>query len=71
MQINILLNNAGVSKGRDGTVGTPFENLSAWKDVLEVNLGGVRSFSRYGFNHPAYLLEQNLTFIFPKSLYTT
>jgi len=35
------MNNAAISKGDDGKVGTSFENLSAWKDVLDVNLGGV------------------------------
>ena len=37
----MLMNNAAISKGDDGKVGTSFENLSAWKDVLDVNLGGV------------------------------
>ncbi len=41
LQVNVLMNNAAISKGDDGKVGTSFENLSAWKDVLDVNLGGV------------------------------
>ena len=41
LQVNVLMNNAGISKGKDGKVGTSFENLDAWKDVLDVNLGGV------------------------------
>jgi len=40
-QVNVLMNNAGISKGKDGNIGTSFENLSAWRDVLDVNLGGV------------------------------
>lgn len=39
-EINVLLNAAGISTGKDGAVGTAFDNLSAWKDVLDVNLGG-------------------------------
>ncbi|KAF8333570.1 uncharacterized protein EI90DRAFT_3121904 [Cantharellus anzutake] len=40
-QANVLMNNAAISKGRDGTIGASYENLGTWKDVLDVNLGGV------------------------------
>jgi len=40
-EVNVLMNNAAISKGNDEKIGTSFENLGAWKDVLDVNLGGV------------------------------
>jgi len=40
-EVNVLLNAAAITTGKNGTVGTAFENISSWKDVLDVNLGGI------------------------------
>ena len=44
--MNVLLHAAAIGKAQDGSIGTSFENIAAWKEVLDVNLGGVR------FYHP-------------------
>lgn len=53
-QVNVLLHAAAIGKARDGSIGTSFENITAWKEVLDVNLGGVRhKYSLYA-RGPAY-----------------
>ncbi|KAF8315588.1 NAD(P)-binding protein [Clavulina sp. PMI_390] len=39
-EVNVLLHAAAIGKASDGSIGTAFENLSAWQQVLDVNLGG-------------------------------
>jgi len=39
-EVNVLLHAAAIGHTQDGTVGTSYENISAWKEVLDVNLGG-------------------------------
>lgn len=40
-QVNVLLHAAAIGTAHDGSTGTSFENITAWKEVLDVNLGGV------------------------------
>jgi len=39
-EVNVLLHAAAIGKAQDGSIGTSFENIAAWKEVLDVNLGG-------------------------------
>lgn len=40
-EVNVLMNNAGISKEPSQPVGTAFGGLASWKAVLDVNLWGV------------------------------